>query len=486
MILRYFIFIALYCTTSNVSLTFAEDTATTADALNKLVQDFENFKKQLDSVDSRLKTIQNALEQKVTSDDSKCLTRDIVDAINNRRLDLAEDKLSELGSTKRIAYIVHDVYADSAINLDKIVEFAKNLKNGEYQFLFFNAILNEIRSSGESDPKKLIEIVELLETVMSKQSDKAFKARVKTVIDNAIEDIKSASISLLKLAMVKNKYQITKEVEDLTTALYEFRSDVSNNVMDGVVDSAFGVVSASRIMDNISSQKNIPQVISGLKAIFNRFNYAGNLNNDATLNLAAHLRMLTKREKYSEISPELRDEVVKIVEQLPICARNLFFNTRVCFWNRGRGQYLYAADTSISYDPERRSIYTWHPGGVQPGSLFYAERMGDSFYFKNEEHFDEYLYSVGIDFNKDMRYVFTWIAGNNTDAQSAWGIELDGDYCYIKTTYYNEYLFAPAMKYNQDNNYVFTWKPGTLVRSPEFQWQVRSCEKAHTLKDSST
>ncbi|XP_055904180.1 uncharacterized protein LOC129939990 [Eupeodes corollae] len=483
MIWRYSAAIVLYSLIIKASLILAQDTATTADALNKLVQDFENFKKQLDSIDSRLKTIQNTIQQKSTSDDSKCLARDIVDAINNRRYDLAEDKLTEMGDTKRIPYIVHDVYADSVINLDKIMEFAKKLKNADSQFLFFNAIFNEIRSSGASDPIKLIELVDSVEAILSKHNDKALMAKAKIMIDNAIEDIEMAAVSVLKIAMVKNKYIMSKEVDDLTTALAEFRPEVANDVMDGVVDSVFGVVSASRIMENISSQKHIPLVITGLKAIFHRFNYAGNLNNDATLNLAYNLRKLTNRENYSQISAELKDEVVQVLEQLPSCAKNLFFNKRVCFWNKGRGEYLYAADTSISFDESRRSIYTWHPGGVKPGALFYVERIGDSFYFKNEEHFDEYMYSVGIDFNKDMRYVFTWIPGNNTDAQSAWGVELDGDYCYIKTTYYNEYMFAPSMKYNQDNNYVFTWKPGTLVRSPEFQWQIRNCEQPETLKE---
>ncbi|XP_055904883.1 uncharacterized protein LOC129940534 [Eupeodes corollae] len=478
---------AVYCVAIHFGTNFAQDAAAAAecgddghsekDAIQKLFETMEKINNKLEALDERLTTLQTTLELKTTPDDSKCLMRDVVDAINNQRFEIAEEKLIELSDNKKIAKIVHDVYAGSVVNADRIVGFAKSLKSGESQFLVFSAVFDEMVLGGNAEPIRLIKLVEAFEREVARQNDVLLKKKAKDVIEKAVEDIKMASVTVLQMAMIANKYEMNVEIEKLSDALFEFKSEVSNDVMDRVVDSVFGVVAAGKILDNISSHKNIPQVIEGLTAIFNRFNYAGNLNNDATLTLASHLRKLQDREQYKTLNRQLKDEVEKVVQRLPACAKNLFFHTYVCLWNKAKQQYMYAASTAESHDSERRNIFTWYPGDIPTGAYWHVHRMGDAFYLKNKEHADEYMYSPLSDFtfSKDQRYAFTWIPGNNTDPQSAWGVELDGDFCYIKTIYHNEYLYATDVRYNQLNSYVFTWKPGSLVRSPEFQWQIRNC-----------
>ncbi|XP_055856921.1 uncharacterized protein LOC129919860 [Episyrphus balteatus] len=455
------------------------------DAIQKLFEAIEKLNKKMDALNERMNTMQTTLELKTTPDESKCLIRDVVDAINNQRFEIAEEKLIELGDDKKISTIVHDVYAGSVVNVDRIVNFAKALKNGESQFQVFATVLEEMVKGGNAEPIKLIKLVETFEREVARQNDESIKAKAKTVIDKAVEDIKAASVTVFQTAMIANKYQMNVEIDNLADALFNFKTEVSNEVMDRVVDSVFGVVAAGKILDNISSHKNIYQVIEGLTAIFNRFNYAGNLNNDATLSLASHLRKLQDRAQYKVLSRNLKDEVDKVVQRLPACARNLYFHTYVCLWNKAKQQYLYAASTSESHDGDRRNIFTWYPGDIPVGAFWNINQMGDAFYLKNSEHADEYLYSPLADFSfsKDQRYLFTWIPGNNTDPQSAWGIELDGDFCYIKTIFHNEYLYATDVRYNQLNSYVFTWKPGSLVRSPEFQWQIRNCGQIDARMD---
>ncbi|XP_055904183.1 uncharacterized protein LOC129939992 [Eupeodes corollae] len=404
----------------------------------------------------------------------KRLPSDTIEDIKALRFELAEQKLKQMKNFEDVSKIIRAVYTNCSDNFDVLANLIESLKDIRIIDFSVRALQQEMaKNDQQRSPFKWIRLAQILKTGLINQSKAEFAHGTEDELKHSIRDF---TLEALNASVSRGKFERNGEMDNLTTAIYLLDPLQSESIIEEFVATNYGQVSAKKILETILSHRFIQQRAKGISVLFWEIKNAENLNSDVVIKIASALHKLRLDKEFENLTKAQQDEVDKIIENLPVCARNLFFLPSVCFWNKAKEEYLTAGNMSSNYDNSRRNVFSTDP---LPESQWKVNTTGDgeNFLFSSRTYAEEYLYAAAFDFNEDLRYVFNWIPGKNLDKQSEWSIELDDDYCFIKSAMYNEYLFSSNIKRPDTNNlrYVFTWVPGHSIREPKFQWQIRKC-----------
>ncbi|WP_353287768.1 ankyrin repeat domain-containing protein [Wolbachia endosymbiont (group B) of Gerris lacustris] len=285
--------------------------------------------------------------------------------------------------------------------------------------------------------------------------------------------------------MLRNRYS---SVNELANEIYKSDGKLFDDIIKGVINEVYGRVDTKEILSYVRSHNNVDQSISGYVAVFDAMQRNGDLNNSAIFKLAYSIKEATSFDKYSSLDSEKRSDLKRLKSKLPESVKNIVFASKVCIKNIDHNEYLYAASNYLSYDDDRRRVFTWIPKDEKDDKFRWEIKLdGDDYSIMNVE-FNEYLYGAVDYFNYDneRRKVFTWIPGGRV-GRDTWKIEPIGSSCYIMNVELNEYLYAAVDHFNYDDERrrVFTWIPKNS-KSDQFKWNIEDCGHAVKRRDISS
>ncbi|XP_055856017.1 uncharacterized protein LOC129919193 [Episyrphus balteatus] len=306
------------------------------------------------------------------------LTERIVNEILNNRCAAAEELILQTSNnTKIIPNIVQRVYGDS--DLGKKVDFVSLRFDGDLEkktdlilkcvtafnridvsFLVLKSLRNEIETYGHSNPHNLMQLVNSLQKEVLSQSKNSYsKPGAINLVDEILFDIGEKILKILKTAMLANYYRENLEVKNLAEIIYSFNINLSDRIMKLLVNETFGQMSSVEMADNIyhiyHGSLIIPQIVTGLLALFERHEITKDMNNEALIRIAKYIKLLRNMSNYHRLSKKKKIAVNSLINRLPICAKNLFFAEEICIWNRNKQEYLYASDSQFYFS--RRSVF---------------------------------------------------------------------------------------------------------------------------------
>ncbi|WP_265027614.1 ankyrin repeat domain-containing protein [Wolbachia endosymbiont (group B) of Chorthippus parallelus] len=359
--------------------------------------------------------------------------------------------------------------------------------NGSLDIVKFFLDKNASIEAKSNDPYKMMGIVKSAKKEIINQADTSSNVRrwAEFFVEELRYSIRSVTKEKLKDGMLRNRYS---SVNELANEIYKSDGKLFDDIIKGVINEVYGRVDTKEILSYVRSHNNVDQRISGYVAVFDAMQRNGDLNNSAIFKLAYSIKEATSFDKYSSLDSEKRSDLKRLKSKLPESVKNIVFASKVCIKNIDHNEYLYAASNYLSYDDDRRRVFTWIPKDEKNDKFRWEIKLdGDDYSIMNVE-FNEYLYGAVDYFNYDneRRKVFTWIPGGRV-GRDTWKIEPIGSSCYIMNVELNEYLYAAVDHFNYDDERrrVFTWIPKNS-KSDQFKWNIEDCGHAVKRRDISS
>ncbi len=359
--------------------------------------------------------------------------------------------------------------------------------NGSLDIVKFFLDKNASIEAKSNDPYKMMGIVKSAKKEIINQADTSSNVRrwAEFFVEELRYSIRSVTKEKLKDGMLRNRYS---SVNELANEIYKSDGKLFDDIIKGVINEVYGRVDTKEILSYVRSHNNVDQSISGYVAVFDAMQRNGDLNNSAIFKLAYSIKEATSFDKYSSLDSEKRSDLKRLKSKLPESVKNIVFASKVCIKNIDHNEYLYAASNYLSYDDDRRRVFTWIPKDEKDDKFRWEIKLdGDDYSIMNVE-FNEYLYGAVDYFNYDneRRKVFTWIPGGRV-GRDTWKIEPIGSSCYIMNVELNEYLYAAVDHFNYDDERrrVFTWIPKNS-KSDQFKWNIEDCGHAVKRRDISS
>lgn len=158
---------------------------------------------------------------------------------------------------------------------------------------------------------------------------------------------------------------------------------------------------------------------------------------------------------------------------------NLFGGKHCVFKNLDKSNEFLAASSEIRHSGERRLVVT-HPNSWSEGNnakwILKSQDWGKTFEILNVQY-GEYLYAAGdyYKYDSDRRSVFTWVPGGRV-TQGVWELEpySNGGKFKVKNVAHGEKLYAATdrFQYYKDWRRVFTWGKKWEDHNDEY-WTIR-------------
>lgn len=446
------------------------------------VDDVQKIQSQFDITKTAFNLIKDKLENKqnsITNDYSKsalAMLQNQCDAISQQLTNLERNievyQRKQLNSTGEKLKIQKNYYSGFDKVIKNILSYSSNDSESLSTFLQPKTLVNDNKTNVYTS----IRLVKALEKdVINKDHvDAETKSSAEDIVDKLYQSIRDSTLNFLK----QGKFEKNGEIDNLTAAVYELDPSYSESIIEEFVQTSFSWVDLKTIFDTIVSHRFIQQRITGIKVLFWTMKVYLKLDDDVIANIASELHKINSDPEFMTLGRSTKVSVKRMIEALPICARNLFFSKTVCLWNKGNEEFLTAGNTTYKNDNKRRNIFSVED--PLPSSRWYVENIDEKFLFSNYLYPNEYLYAADLKFNFDNRYLFTWIPGNNTDTQSRFAVVSFYDYCFIQSRPYYEYIKTSTFKETKGEdlgkNYVFVWTPRTSIAGHEFHWQIRNCD----------
>ncbi|WCR59677.1 MAG: Phosphocholine transferase AnkX [Wolbachia endosymbiont of Ctenocephalides felis wCfeF] len=347
--------------------------------------------------------------------------------------------------------------------------------NGDLDMVKFFLDKNSSIEVENDDPYKMIKVARSVKKKIISKPDTA--PNVKRWAEFFVEKLRYSIKGVAKKELEKSMLNSYKALNiKLANKIYNFDKKLFDELTKEVVNDVYGKVDTKEILTCIGSHNDIGQRISGYVAVFNIMQRNNDLNNSGIFKLSYSIKEIMNSDNYANLDSEKRSDLEKLKGKLPESLRNAIFLSKVCIKNIYQGEYLYAANSYFNYDKNRTRVFTWIPNDELNNKFKWKiQRDGDNFNIVNVE-LNQYLYAANNYFNYDSnrRSVFTWVPGGWV-TQGVWKIELSGDKCDIKNVEHNEYLYAADYgKYDQERRSVFSWIPGGKIIQGE--WRIEDCE----------
>lgn len=413
-----------------------------------------------------------------SQDDVRRLTEECIENVKSHDFASAIAKLNFIDDNYKINYIVKEIYNNQAANIDLLLQFANNISNKTRSFLVYKALDYEIRTNKDADAINLIELRTSLRNYLFnvKNISRKVKKDAEKLNSQLMNDLESASIETLKVAMLEGGYRWNKIISQISDEIFTFNHNMFSIVIDEVVKETYGKISNYKLLSNINRHFNISQKILGYKAMYDAMKNHRDLNNYTVLTLAFRIKETMKDSNYSLVNPNLKVVFEKLKSILPQSVRNAVFAKKVCIKSIRFNEYFYA-DTDLKYRNERYPVFTWIPDDILNKTEVYwrMEAYDDQFSVKNIAH-DNYLHaSDGVNHDSEERRVHTWNPADAEDeeGQEDWQIEPYGNNCYIKNVIVDEYLY-PAFQFDNVRRRIFMRSLDKC--DTRCLWKIEDCE----------
>ncbi|MGL5405728.1 MAG: hypothetical protein ACRDAX_02915 [Propionibacteriaceae bacterium] len=174
-------------------------------------------------------------------------------------------------------------------------------------------------------------------------------------------------------------------------------------------------------------------------------------------NKTQELETMKEPQNYTK----LYEEFSNMVKNLPLSIVTLIWSSKTHLFNKyHEGEYLYVVyDNEV--DDDRRSVYTWLPGGRDPVGIweFSTDDDGKTFFIKNAEYNESfYAGDDSLAYDKSRRNVYTW--GKETSDEKRWIVEIQGENeIMLKSKDRGEYFYAGYSSYVEGKRRkVFNWR----------------------------
>lgn len=169
------------------------------------------------------------------------------------------------------------------------------------------------------------------------------------------------------------------------------------------------------------------------------------------------LEKIKEHESYEDLHAQFK----RIVEDLPLSVVTLIWGSKTHLFNKYHaGEYLYVVYDEEA-DEDKRSVYTWTPGGRDPVGIweFSTDDDGQSFFITNSEYKEPfYAGDDSLAYDKSRRNVYTW--RKETSDEKRWIVEIQGDEeIMIKSKDRGEYFYAGYSSFVEGKRRkVFNWR----------------------------
>jgi hypothetical protein len=200
------------------------------------------------------------------------------------------------------------------------------------------------------------------------------------------------------------------------------------------------------------------------RSYFNQLTEKKILFSNATFSLAVQvkeameeLKNIKDHESYEYLNTQFKE----LVDDLPLSIVTLVWGSKTHLFNKYHsGEYLYVVYDS-EVDEDRRSVYTWTPGGRDPVGIweFSTDDDGQSFFIKNSEYEEPfYAGDDSLAYDKSRRNVYTW--RKETSDEKRWIVEIQGDdEIMLKSKDRGEYFYAGYNSFVEGKRRkVFNWR----------------------------
>lgn len=352
--------------------------------------------------------------------------------IQNGDFDEAEDKLIGFEANETIvASIVNRVYNGRSKHIRLLNDFGESLKDIELRLKVYKPLAYAIRPNTLSN-----DMDEIINLALSVDSEINALPRTDDNIRNEAIAVKNKlrhTIEIVYSEVLKDAILNNKTTANISLAVFHIHPDLFFDAITIAMDSIYGKVPTTHILDYIRRFKHAAQGMDGYAALFYKMKNAnGNLHTDEMVELAFYIHEYRNRRIFIRNSRFVLSSIrrfEKLKDELPKSLSVLAFSKRVCIKNNQYPEYLF----------------------------------------------------VGADTKYDQRYAFT--SKRSTPlCQARWKIERKNGKLSIKNAYYNEYLFI------SNDNKLFTWIPkyGAIRNS---NWRIISTPSGvmlQTMVDEST
>lgn len=200
------------------------------------------------------------------------------------------------------------------------------------------------------------------------------------------------------------------------------------------------------------------EVCSGFTSVFDRMQQHNQFFTSQSLLLAFEVKRLMEEET----SRSLISLYELLKQRFPKCVREIIWNGKVHLINAKFGDYLYADSRKFEKNDKNRYVFTWIDSkfkGDGTSTWTFETTDGQTFYIKNKNYNNEYLFAGKDNADDARKYVFTWTPGGRNYSEAKWKVEIvDENQIIIRNIHHSDqHLYAAVYKYNDQRRYVYTY-----------------------------
>lgn len=398
-----------------------------------------------------------------------------VDLVKKRRFQDAEKILAFLNKSTVFPLLVHEVYSNTSISFDLLLDFTKSLSKISHSVILISSLWNEIDSFGQLDIYTMMDLIQIteseamLEGILSPCAS-CFHSR-------ALVSLRNKSVETMVSQMLSHNFMSNKLTASYILQLYNLNATLSSQIINEVIDKIFGRIPNKEILDNIFFQCLFPQRWQAFVYLYKKLKRSNQLES-TILNLAQYIKdMLSSR--YDLAGKRLK-ELKSIWKKIPSYIKILYSGKSVCIKNVGVSEYLYPDSNSFSYENNSRNIFTRVFGDNASQGVWNIKNLigSDDFYFVNKYHRSEYMYlsEATVDKRKQQNYVFTCkLKGRVNSEKSTWNLEIFQGQLRIRNVFSRQLLCVTKRKYENDKRLVVGINEKFYRFYKNCLWNVKIC-----------
>ncbi|XP_055857452.1 uncharacterized protein LOC129920224 isoform X2 [Episyrphus balteatus] len=410
----------------------------------------------LNAVEGEIKNIQlNPKADRKTS-----LAAETIEDIKTHRFENIEQKFKQFKNFTDVLKIFQESY-ESLRDDDVFTKFLDSLTDINLINSSARALAEVMAIYYDLDSANVMSLITKLETEAINQPnvDDLMKSSLQNIAKELRDTLRAYFMRRFNDVVDKN-FNPQKILNSLMVDIYSFDPFIAESIMKEFVNTNYDLNSSKVIFKIIEMQQILKLRVQGISLLFWKILKGSYFNSNVIIEIASALNEVRLNLEYEKLNKTEKDEVGKIIDNLPTCARNLFFLPSVCLWNKEQQQYLTAGNSTSEYGKSYRNIiFSEKP---LPESQWHVNKTGSNFLFSSQSYDTE-------------------ISGDKTVKESEWKIELIGDYCYVKSAAYNEKLISAidTIPDRKSMSYAFTRMPYHSVKESKRLWQIRQCEKVN-------
>lgn len=368
----------------------------------------------------------------------------------------AEEKLKQFEQNhEMVAYIVNKGHNNRSENIRLLSDFGESLASKQVTIKVYKPLPDTISANTvNNDIDEIIGLLRSMDTKFINQSNK-------------LRDTIKIVLAILTDAIIDNKLT-TK----LNEELYTVDSKSFYDAITIAMDSIYGKVSTTHILDYIRRFEYLSHGMDGYAALFYQMRKnSSNLYTDEMVELAFHIQEYQMQANYANVVWAVRGRFEKLRDDLPKSLAALAFSDSVCIKNVKYNEYLFAG--RVTRDSDRRYAFTWKPGNQVCQASWQIKREHGKLTIKNVNH-NEYLFFSSY-YDDPPSGIYTWIP-NEYIPQDSWRIESTPDGVRIQNWREKSlYIAAIDQSYqNTERRYVVAAKEDQRY-SRNDHWELEEC-----------